>query len=286
MNKVLQIFVGVFIVAISAFTFIRVQSLSNEVKKLNELKTDISNSAKSAMFTIYEAADTKKTEIETAISGDLNQAIYESIQEFKVELETIKNQIEAEKQSLHEIQNGRERLENGLPELVELSDLYKHYSEKIRSITSKGGLINTVEVETFQTSRGDISFYKDDFSFGIIPSTGKVAWIRIGQTPAKNMFRASPDAELIESWLNESAQFKVNLGYQLVSNKTNPADYGEYTEKIYQKGDMYFITYFQYERVLETYDRHSFQYTFYIETGSLSQNEQYQLEQYNSKLGN
>jgi len=55
--------------------------------------------------------------------------------------------------------------------------------------------------------------------------------------------------------------------------------------KIYKKGDLYFKTYYQYERVLETYDRHSLQYNFFIELGSLKRKDQYMSEQYNIKTG-
>jgi hypothetical protein len=51
------------------------------------------------------------------------------------------------------------------------------------------------------------------------------------------------------------------------------------------KGDMYFKTYFQYERVQGTYGRHSLQYTYYVEIGSEVRKARYELEQYNQKLG-
>jgi hypothetical protein len=54
---------------------------------------------------------------------------------------------------------------------------------------------------------------------------------------------------------------------------------------MHSNGDMYFKTYFQFERILETYGRHSMQYTYYVEIGSKQRREQFQLEQYARKLG-
>ena len=48
---------------------------------------------------------------------------------------------------------------------------------------------------------------------------------------------------------------------------------------------MYFKTYFQYDRVLETYGRHSLRYTYYVEVGSTGRKRQYELEEYRQKLG-
>jgi hypothetical protein len=77
----------------------------------------------------------------------------------------------------------------------------------------------------------------------------------------------------------------MRLGYVQQYRRTKPSDYGESTETRYTKGDMYFKTFMQYQRVQGTYGRHSLQYTYYVETGSDARRKEYELEQYNKKLG-
>lgn len=54
----------------------------------------------------------------------------------------------------------------------------------------------------------------------------------------------------------------MRLGYVRQYRRTKPSDYGEYTEALYTKGDMYFKTFVQYQRVQGTYGRHSLHYTY------------------------
>jgi hypothetical protein len=96
---------------------------------------------------------------------------------------------------------------------------------------------------------------------------------------------SSENSELIKAWLEEAERAKVRLGYVRQYRRTKPSDYGDYTEALYRKGDMYFKTFLQYQRIQGTYDRHSLQYTYYVETGSDARRQQYELEQYNEKLG-
>jgi len=177
---------------------------------------------------------------------------------------------------MQEIQAERARAEAGLPGQVNLDELNDYYHRKWQS---KQGLSYLNSIESFETEHGSINFDKTDFSFVYIPSSGKLARLRIGKS------NSTLNSQLINAWLDESAEVKQRQGYRLIYNRTRNADYGEYTEKMYRNDDMYFKTYYQYERVQGTYDRHSLQYTFYVEVGSKSRNEQYEMEQYNQKLG-
>jgi len=112
-----------------------------------------------------------------------------------------------------------------------------------------------------------------------LPSSKRIAWIRIGKAGS------TENSKLIKAWLDEAARAKLSLGYARTNCTTRPADYGDYTECLYRKGDAYFRTYYQHQRVQGTYDRYSLEYTYYVETGSESRKAQYGLEQYNQKLG-
>jgi len=96
---------------------------------------------------------------------------------------------------------------------------------------------------------------------------------------------STENSELIKAWIEESAAAKEKLGYVRQYRTTKPSDYGEYTEALYRKGDMYFKTYLQYQRVQGTYGRHSLQYTYYVEIGSEVRKRQYDLEAVQSKTG-
>lgn len=134
--------------------------------------------------------------------------------------------------------------------------------------------------ETFITARGPISFGPSDIRSAHIPSTKQLAFIRIGKKAS------TENAELIKAWLDEAARSKQGAGYKLLTKATRKTDYGEATEAEYRKGDLYFKTWFQYERILESYRRHSLQYTYHVEVGSLTRRSQYLSEQYRQKLGN
>lgn len=164
-----------------------------------------------------------------------------------------------------------DRTKAGLPEKVELDSLEQEYG----ALTQPGA---TGKVD-FQTGAGPLYFHRKDVALMRVPSTGKLAWIRIGKK------QATESEALIRAWLGESSAAKERLGYRRDSSTTRPSDYGKVTEESYSNGDMYFKTYFQFERVLETYGRHSMQYTYYIEVGSRARKDQFQLEQYNKKLG-
>lgn len=111
-------------------------------------------------------------------------------------------------------------------------------------------------MESFYTSLGPIGFQKSHFTFAYIPSSRLLAWLKIGKD------NSSENSELIKAWLGEAERAKVRLGYVRQYRRTKPSDYGEYTEALYTKGDMYFKTFVQYQRVQGTYGRHSLHYTY------------------------
>lgn len=175
---------------------------------------------------------------------------------------------------LKKTQAEHERALNGLPEQVELDELNDYYAKKFGGNTEAFGL-----VESFNTAVGPITFQKHHFSFAYLLSSKRLARLRIGKDGS------TENSKLIRTWLDESADAKVRLGYVRQYRITKPSDYGEYTEALYRKGDMYFKTYFQYQRMQGTYDRYSLQYTYYVEVGSNARSRQFDLEQYNQKLG-
>lgn len=161
-----------------------------------------------------------------------------------------------------------------LPDNFELDQVNQYYVEKWNQSTS-----NDSPLETFHTSIGEIKFTKNDFSFLYVSSPRLLAWLRIGKSGSVE------NVNIIKAWLRDAAQAKTRLGYVHKYSDTQPSDYGEYTESYYQKGDLYFKTYFQYDRVLETYGRHSLRYTYFVEVGSIGRKRHYELEQYRQKLG-
>ena len=134
-------------------------------------------------------------------------------------------------------------------------------------------------IESFQTSEGTLSFEKDDFGFQYVPSTRKLARLRIGKE------NSTIDPELIKAWLSDAESAKNKLGYRLISDNTKNTNDGQTKERHFKKGDMYFKTYFQHKSVRGMNDRHSLQYDFFIEVGSERRSEAASLESYNQKLG-
>lgn len=245
----------------------------NEINGIYQFKKNLEHTVTRNIENIEKVSLTKQNESINKIENESTKIISDKIAEFNDELAYVQTKIKEEKEKLEEIKQNYKRIENGLPELVELDDLYKNYSYKVSDID------HMFNVEEFLTSKGSISFDSSDFEFAVLPSTNKIAWIKIGKE------NSTLNSELIKAWLDEASYAKEKLGYKLNSNKTNPSDYGEYTRKIYKKGDLYFITYFQYIRVQGTYNRHSFKYNFYIKIGSDKRTKHYQLEQYNKKIG-
>lgn len=252
--------------------------LSDEIRPMLTLAERVEDASEQAMEEIEATEQRVRQHVGqefrdslTAAGQSISQRI---VQRLRAQLDSVRTQVEAEELRLEEIRDQNRRAEAGLPELIDLDELNQYYYEKQE--TAGSGYLT---FESFDTERGTISFGRSDFSFTYVPSTRQLARLRIGKQ------KSTLNSELIRAWLDESAQAKQRQGYQLIYDRTRPADYGSYTERLYRKGDMYFTTYHQSERVQGTYDRFSLQYTFYVEIGSETRVDQYQIEQYNQKLG-
>ena len=233
---------------------------------LKTLDSRLQITTETSIKSIEESGNNIQREFENQFSQATENLIKNQLQNYKNELGKIISQLQKTHDEYEGEKQRLERLENGLPEQVDIDDLQNRYS-------------GNKPDETFLTSKGKIYFFRSEIDVVIVPSTKKAAWIRIGK---KN---SQENSELIKAWLDESAKSKLQQGYKLRANRTRDSDYGEYTEKIYRKKDMYFKTYFQYERIQGTYGRYSLQYTFYVETGSEVRKQRYVLEQYTNRLG-
>ena len=230
---------------------------------------EINTSGNNAVAKINNQAEKVKEEINNYLENELNaycnNVINKKLILFESKLSNIQQNIQEEMTELEEIKSKKQRELANLPEYVDLDNLYKCYKDSTSA--------------TFDTEKGQISFSGYNIKIAMIPSIQKVAWIRIGKE------QSSENTTLIKAWLNESANQKIKQGYKLISDKTNPSDYGKYTEKLYIKGDVYFKTYYQYIRYQGTYDSTYYRYTYYVEVGSTKRRNLYIREQYNSKLG-
>lgn len=254
----------------------RESNLRNQLDEINSIRPEINKSLNDFLFKsdslnklFIEKSDAFAIERGMIYKDDLvnfsDSLFLIKLEKYKQELFTIESQIVSEKKKLNEIKISKQRALNNLPEVVSLDELYKKYKNN-RS-------------ESFHTSKGRISFSSYNFSFLKVPSTGDVAYIRIGKE------ESSENSALIKAFLEESAKSKTKQGYRLVSNKEYPSDYGTYRVKKYSKEDSYFITYYQYTRYQGTYNSTYFRYKYYIEIGSTKRKQQFENEQFNSKLG-
>lgn len=228
-----------------------------------EFKSEIERGIKESIGSV-----TKK------LSAASDELIKESLSSYKNQLADIRKKITNETEKLNKTKERRIREAKGLPELVELDDLRNYYANKFKTDD-----INQTKYQTFDTSKGRISFIKSDLSWEIVPSTNELAWIRIGKKSS------TLNSELIIAWINDSRALKKKMGYKQIYKRKKPTDYGEYTETLLEKGEMYFKTYYQYIRVQGTYNSTSYQYIFYVETGSKSRREKAKTERYNRALG-
>ena len=227
---------------------------------------------------IKAVAEDEKHSITSSFKTDLLEEIELTIKERKLALESelddlIKKKRDTEDQ-LRKLKEDNARAINNLPSKVELEDIRRHYADKLRNSNS---YYDTVE--SFETEHGTISFQASDFDFKLIPSTGHLAWIRIGKD------NSTLNSEIIEAWLEAAIWSKEKQGYINIEDDKSPTDYGQAHARVFKKGDMYFKAYYQYSRVSGTYGRHSLQYKFYIEIGSFQLKEQARLEDYNQKIG-
>lgn len=116
------------------------------------------------------------------------------------------------------------------------------------------------QFSVFQTSSGPIrcnNLVEKDHD-------GNIAYIRFGN------INSQEDGALIKQFIEETTRFKLHKGYRLIESKTKEEDYGESISKSYEKGDLYFRTYFRYSRNSGTYNTTYYTYTYYIEVGSLT----------------
>lgn len=274
MKKNIIIILGIFLFIVVLLW--RETNLRNGLNELNSIRPEI-NKAQNDFFhksdslnkLFIERSDVYATEIELTFKDKLlnfsDSLLSVKLEEYKQELFRLENQIVMEKLKLNEIKINKQRALDNLPEVVSLDELYKKYRYNRN--------------ESFNTSKGEIIFSSGDFSFLNVPSTGDVAYIRIGKE------QSFENSALINAFLEESAKSKIKQGYRLVSNKEYPADYGSYRVKTYSKGDSYFLTYYQYTRNQGTYNSTYLSYKYYIEIGSEKRKEQFENEQFNAKLG-
>jgi len=246
------------------YKFIRLYNLVDEIVRFN---SQIEGTTSQSITDILRAAKVEQDKFGKNLKETSDRILEQQQNTFKSQLQALRKQIETQQAKYQREKNRLERIENGLPEQVELDDLYTKYSKRYSAS------------EVFHTSKGSISFYSSHIEYTLVPSTGKVASIRIGKG------QSTEDSELIKAWLRESEQVKQRLGYKFINQKTRPTDYGEATEKLYRRGDMYFKTYYQYTRVQGTYNSTNYRYKFYVEIGSEKRKNRHKLEQYNNKLG-
>jgi len=253
----------------SFYLYLKIEKTNKKISELNDFKIEIISVRDNAIESIDSLNRELKNELKVRFRDTFNNItesiIEKKLKRFKYQLFYIQNKIGREKEKLENIQSKKRRELLGLPEQVDLDDLYSRYRNS-----------NSV---SFETEKGAINFSRYNIQIAIIPSLRKPAWIRIGKE------KSDDNSALIKAWLSESSKEKIRQGYRLIYSRTRPSDYGEYTEKLYKKGDMYFKTYYQYIRYQGTYNSKYLRYTFYVEIGSQKRKELYMKEQYNSKLG-
>jgi 3-methyladenine DNA glycosylase AlkC len=259
----------------------KVNDLDEKTERIDNISASIGKKVDEEILqfqiTAKELKDQITDESISSIEEQSERITENKIKVFQDELRAIQNRIAIERTKLEKIEDKRVRELSRLPEQVSLDDLYTSYNEK--TTIKPYAALGSNKIESFNTEKGTLSFTSSNYTFAIVPSTDLVAWMKLGKN------NSSLNSELIKAWLEESEDMKLKQGYRLVSNRTYDSDYGETTEKLFRNEDMYFKTYFQYQRVQGTYGRHSLQYTFHVEVGSTSRKDRYQLEQYNQKLG-
>lgn len=267
-EKLLPILIVLFII-FSVYLFIEVDKINKRLSTLNNLTVEINAAGDSALVSLNKFRQKLENELNGQFGDNLNHIsqtiIDKKLKAFEYQLKNIQKKINDERTVLENLKSKKRRELLDLPEQVDLDDLFELYKDS-KSVS-------------FDTKKGSIYFSSYNIEIAVILSVHKPAWIRIGKE------NSTENSELIKAWLKESANAKFKQGYKLIYNRTRETDYGEYTEKYYKKGDMYFQTYFQYGRVQGTYGRYSLQYKYYVETGSVKRKELYFKEQYNSKLG-
>ena len=258
---------------------LRLSTIEEQLQQTATLQQHLSDTAKAAEDRIEATAKVVADGVSKSTLDSLRQQteslISDSLTSYRNQLDNLQKQIVKNEERLEQLKADRSRISKGLPKSVDLDQLNDYYLKK----WNKNKISRFGVIETFNTSRGPINFFESDFSFVYVPSTHQIARIKVGKE------KSTQNSELIKAWLAESAAAKIRLGYWRKYKRIKPADYGQYTEALYKKGDLYFKTYVQTQRVLETDGQFSLMYTYYIEMGSEARDKQCDLEQYNQKLG-
>jgi hypothetical protein len=245
----------------------------NEVAALRSTLNQSSEQAEQHRGALDSTADAASGRLALLIEGTLSRRADSLV---AARLESLRDSVAAlrlrraqEELLLQSAEERRSRAQAGLPGIVTLDSLGHHYA-RIRQGNERF---------SFETRRGRLGFSSGDVVFGFLENPVKLAWLRIGKE------KSTETGELIRAWLRETEQSKTWQGYHQVSKTTRPADYGEQTETVLEKGDAYCRTYFLYERVQGTYARHSLQYTYYVEIGSKARKLAHERQQYTKGLG-
>lgn len=242
----------------------------------DQLEAAASGAVSSAQQAMDAYADTKTA----ATNSALNQSAYEALESFRLDLARLQAEVEAAEVALQTATRGL----NGRPPHVSFEAAFEANrslagatrSTRPDSVFASRSLVPIVE---FQTSVGSIKFTASDFVFEWVPSTSEPAWFRFGKAAS------TESSELILAFIAQAQAIKRAEGYLVATNRTVQTDYGEAQETLLRSGDMYFRTWYQFERVQGTYDRVSFRYTYYVESGIETRRARAQEERYAQFLG-
>lgn len=261
------------------FTHWRITAVVRDVDALASVPKLIADEGRLAKAAIEASRNEALIEHEQLLRSRLEQAAsgVSDVEAKKLEdrLRPLLVEISASEERIKSLREESARAVSGLPEQVELDELNQYYTE----LFSRNAANSFTSIESFTTSVGQINFQKQHFAFLYLADSGELVSMRLGKEAS------TENSELIRAWVEEATRAKVRFGYSKVHERKRPSDYGEYTEALYRKGDMYFRTFVQHQRVQGTYGRHSLEYTYYVEIGSTARSERFQLEQYNKKLG-
>jgi len=243
----------------------------------DQLDAAVSGAVTSAQQAMDAYAETKIS----ATNSALNQSAYQALEDFRLELANLRAEVDAAEEAL---QTATREL-NGRPPYVSFEAAFEASRSLTRATTSSGpasyfASTSSVPVVEFHTSVGSIKFAARDFAFEWVPSTGEPAWFRLGKA------ETTENSELIQAFIDQAQAVKRAEGYAVATNRTVQTDYGEARETLLRSGDLYFRTWFQFQRVQGTYDRFSLQYTYYVESGVETRRARAQEERYAQYLGN
>lgn len=265
-----------FLLAAIGYQQYQLSMVRSRLSGAESVPTIVEAKGKSAIASI----DAKALEISQSFLNSLKGVLEKTADQITIietrkltmRMERVDKDLMTRKKELQQFTLDRDRELEGLPEQVELDDLDKSYTSLRAGNTGRNS-------ESFNTNKGLIVFYKHEFSWANIPSTGRLAFFKIGRSAS------TENIELIRAWIEEASEAKIKMGYEVRSRDTKPSEYGDYSEVMMEKKDMYFKTYLQRERVQGTYNSKSMQYTYYIEIGSINRRNRFLIEQYNNKLG-